>query len=134
VPVPAGQEYCGTICPKSDRALKRGFESVDQNQVLERLAELPISRWSYKTESSETLHLGPMAQDFKQAFGLGESDRTILQVDADGVTFAAVQALYRRLLAVEAKNQALERELDELKSSTAPAASSATTCERMSPR
>ena len=34
-----------------------------------------------------------MAQDFKQTFNVGGSDKTIFQVDADGVTFAAIQAL-----------------------------------------
>jgi hypothetical protein len=120
VPVPAGQEYCAADCPDSDRALKRGFESVDQNQVLERLAALPLSRWSYHTEGTQTLHLGPMAQDFKQAFGLGASDRTISKVDADGVAFAAIQALYQRLLSVEAKNQTLERELHQLQGECSP--------------
>lgn len=114
VPVPQGQEYCGTVCPKSDVNMKRGFASVDETQILERLAALPISTWSYKTEEPETLHVGPMAQEFKAAFGLGASDRTILQVDADGVAFAAIQALYQRLQELEAKNRKLEERLESI--------------------
>jgi hypothetical protein len=118
VPVPVGSEYCGTNCPISDRNLKRGFASVNERDVLERLAKLPISTWSYKTESTQVQHLGPMAQDFKAAFGLGESDKTILQVDADGVAFAAIQALYARLVDLESSNHALLQRVQELESET----------------
>jgi hypothetical protein len=54
-----------------------------------------------------------MAQDFMAAFGVGSSDRTILQVDADGVSFAAIQALNARLTALEEQNQKLLRELEQ---------------------
>jgi hypothetical protein len=91
--------------------IKRGFTSVEPSRVLDKLATLPISKWSYRTEESEVTHLGPMAQDFKAAFELGDSDKTILQVDADGVAFAAIQALYQRLQDLETQNRALERRL-----------------------
>ena len=35
-----------------------------------------------------------MAQDFAAAFGVGEDDRHISTVDADGVALAAIQELY----------------------------------------
>ena len=38
-------------------------------------------------------HVGPMAQDFKAAFGLGDSDKEIQAVDAFGVLLMAVKAL-----------------------------------------
>jgi hypothetical protein len=113
VPVPEGQEYCGKICPKSDRNIKRDFTSVDPDQVLDKLSRLPIGTWAYRTESSTTRHIGPMAQDFMASFKVGSSDLTILQVDADGVAFAAIQALNARLKAVEEKSQELQRKLDE---------------------
>ena len=50
-----------------------------------------------------------MAQDFRAAFGLGESERTITTVDADGVALAAIQGLNRK---VEEENQALRGALD----------------------
>jgi hypothetical protein len=115
VPVPEGQEYCGTTCPISDRNLKTQFASVNQQDVLERLSQLPIATWVYKTESSDERHIGPMAQDFMSTFQVGSSDRTILQVDADGVSFAAIQALYGRLVTLEQKNAALEQEVRRLK-------------------
>ena len=42
-------------------------------------------------------HLGPMAQDFKAAFNVGESDTGITTVDADGVALAAIQGLNQKL-------------------------------------
>src|SRR5262249_11428245 len=39
-------------------------------------------------------HMGPMAQDFAAAFGLGENDTTISTVDAQGVALAAIQGLH----------------------------------------
>lgn len=38
-----------------------------------------------------------MAQDFKAAFGLGETDTGIATVDADGVALAAIQGLNMKL-------------------------------------
>jgi hypothetical protein len=48
-----------------------------------------------------------MAQDFHAAFGLGDSDRTINMVDGNGVLIGAVQALYRRVMQLEAEVEAL---------------------------
>jgi hypothetical protein len=120
VPVPPGQEFCGSTCPISDRNLKRQFASVDPQSVLDRLAGLPISTWVYETESSRERHIGPMAQDFMAAFQVGSSDTTILQVDADGVALAAIQALYSRLQTLEERNARLERELSQLRGQRAP--------------
>jgi Chaperone of endosialidase len=116
VPVPAGQEYCSNTCPKSDRNMKQDFASVDRDTILEKLAELPISSWTYKTEGTEHRHIGPMAQDFMAMFQVGSSDRTILQVDADGVALSAIQALYQRVQRIEEENRALRTEIDRLRS------------------
>ncbi len=37
--------------------------------------------------------MGPMAQDFRAAFGLGVSDELIDTIDPDGVALAAIQGL-----------------------------------------
>ena len=42
-------------------------------------------------------HIGPMAQDFHAAFGLGQNPSAIATVDADGVALAAIQGLNRKL-------------------------------------
>jgi hypothetical protein len=93
----------------SDRAAKEDFEPVDERNVLERLAALPISRWKYKVEGSGVRHLGPMAQDFAAAFGLGGDDRSISTLDADGVAFAAIQALYEEVQELRKRLAELEK-------------------------
>ncbi len=69
-------------------------EQVDKHEILERVAELEITSWSYLWEDRSVRHIGPMAQDFYAAFGLGASDRRIDPADGLGVALAAVQALH----------------------------------------
>src|SRR5262249_51863603 len=85
----------GSWSSVSDRNLKENFDSVDGSSLLENLDRIPIESWSYKSQDHSIRHLGPMAQDFYASFGLGEDDKHISTVDADGVALAAVQALYR---------------------------------------
>jgi hypothetical protein len=63
-----------------------------------------------------------MAQDFKAAFDLGDSDKTYSAIDAHGVTFAAIQALRERLEEQNARLERLERENAELRECAVPLA------------
>ncbi len=99
----------------SDRNLKRDFDPVNADQVLESLSKLPIARWSYTTEPSGARHIGPMAQDFMESFHVGTSDKMIYQVDADGVSFAAIQALHRQVKQLAKQNEQLSAELAALR-------------------
>ncbi len=74
---------------------------VSSNEVLERVAALPLSVWTYGFDHPTVRHLGPMAQDFAAAFGLGSTNNRISMVDANGVCMASIQALYRRIGALE---------------------------------
>ena len=74
----------------SDRALKKDIAPV-RHDVLAKLATVPISTWTYKTD--DVRHMGPMAQDFAAAFGLGIDDKHVSPMDMAGVSMAAVQAL-----------------------------------------
>ena len=56
-----------------------------------------------------------MAQDFSAAFKVGADDKHIATVDADGVALAAIQGLNRVVQDKEARIQALERTVAELK-------------------
>jgi hypothetical protein len=80
----------------SDRNQKEQFSWVDGEAVLQHIAGMPIERWNYKEDSVRTRHLGPTAQDFSAAFGLGVSDKTIGLLDIDGVNVLAIQALEKR--------------------------------------
>jgi endosialidase-like protein len=83
--------------------------------VLERVAEMPVSTWSYKSEDPTVRHLGPMAQDFRAAFGLGDTDRAYNSIDAHGVAMAAIKALYERSREQDARIDRLEQENAELR-------------------
>jgi trimeric autotransporter adhesin len=104
----------GTITPSSDRNAKTDIEAVDAALILERVAALPIQQWRFKAEREQVKHIGPMAQDFQATFGLGETDRAIATVDADGVALAAIQGLDKLLKEKEAKILELERRLAAL--------------------
>ena len=107
----------------SDRNRKEGFEAVDVEAVLEGVAHLPILRWQYKPmghrQDQGVRHLGPMAQDFHSAFGLGQDEVTIATVDADGVALAAIQGLYLLVREQDQKLQASEQQIEALRNRVA---------------
>ena len=101
----------GSWSSLSDLDSKENVVAVDPGQVLDRLAQLPITTWNYKSQAPAVRHIGPMAQDFFAAFGVGEDQRHITGVDADGVALAAVQGLNRKLEANLAEKEAQILEL-----------------------
>ena len=112
----------GTWTNNSDRDSKVELKGVDSASILTKVASLPISTWRYKVEKDQ-IHLGPMAQDFRAAFGLGMDEKHIATIDEDGVALAAIQALYladRKRDEEDRKKdeliQTLERRLDALES------------------
>jgi len=104
----------GTLVSTSDRNLKRDFSEVNSRSVLEKVAQLPIQTWTYKNDPG-TRHIGPMAQNFYAAFGVGPDDKHIATVDADGVALAAIQGLDQKLEETRAENADLKAQLAELK-------------------
>ena len=98
----------------SDRSVKANFESVDGRDVLDRLASIPVETWNLESQDTSIRHMGPMAQDFYAAFGLGEDDRHITTVDADGVALAAIQGLYELVQETRSENAALEARIAQL--------------------
>ena len=97
----------------SDRNLKEQFSAIDAREILERVVRLPISSWKFK-EDAATRHIGPMAQDFYAAFGVGADERHIATVDADGVALAAVQGLNQKLNERDAEIQTLKSQNESL--------------------
>jgi hypothetical protein len=81
----------------SDKNLKTDFTQVQPQEILARLAALPIQGWRYTNEIPGARHVGPMSQDFKAAFGLGEDNKLIQFVDEEGVALAAIQGLNQKL-------------------------------------
>jgi hypothetical protein len=102
-----------TFVTTSDRNLKEKFTPIDNLEILERVASLPISRWNFKSDE-KTQHIGPMAQDFHAAFNVGLDDKHIATVDESGVALAAIQGLNERLKEKDARIEVLEKRLADL--------------------
>ncbi len=100
----SGLAVNGTFVSSSDRNSKENFEDISPETVLQKLAELPVQTWNYRNDENKIRHLGPMAQDFYAAFGVGPDDKHIATVDADGVALAAIKAL-------KAENDRLKEQL-----------------------
>jgi hypothetical protein len=81
----------------SDGRLKENFRDLPSEDVLAKIATMPIREWNYKSQSASIRHVGPIAQDFHAAFGLDENPLRINTIDADGIALAAIKALERRL-------------------------------------
>lgn len=107
----------GSITQLSSRDAKTDFASPDVDEVLKRVADLPISTWRYKDAASDDRHLGPVAQDFHAAFGLGRDAESVAPTDLAGVALAAIQALNAQLAERDARIEALMRRVEALERS-----------------
>ncbi len=103
----------------SDRNLKENVAAVDNHSILDKVAQLPIREWNYKQQDASIRHIGPMAQDFAATFGVGEDDRRINPVDANGVTLASIQALYALTQKQAEQITALQKQIETLQKAQA---------------
>lgn len=95
----------------SDRNVKEDIRDVDSQEVLDGLVGLRISRWTYKEgKGPGGDHMGPMAQDFARAFGLGNDPTRIETVDAVGVLLKVAQALAVKVQRQDRMIRELQRE------------------------
>jgi len=91
----------------SDKNKKQSIKPA--NSILGQMEKIPIKSWKYKEGAAPgddgSRHVGPMAQDFKGFFGLGDG-KTIPVVDAVGVNMAATQQLAKKVRKLESRNHA----------------------------
>ena len=100
----------GALVESSDANRKANFAPVDSGAVLQRVAELPIQSWNFRHDNPNVRHVGPTAQDFRAAFGLGTDDQHIAPLDVNGVSLAAIQELYRQVQAQNTRIELLEQQ------------------------
>ena len=103
----------------SARNAKENFKRVDGRDVLAKVAAMPIETWNYKTQDDSFRHIGPMAGDFRAAFGVGDFEKRITAIDADGVALAAIQGLNQRLEEKDTEIQMLKARLAALEEAIA---------------
>jgi hypothetical protein len=94
----------GVFSCASSRTFKTGFAPLEGEDVLSKLATMPVGTWSFIGEPA-VRHAGPVAEDFRAAFGLGEDDKSIGHTDMSGIALKAAQAL-------EARTRKLQEEID----------------------
>lgn len=90
------------VAMMSDENMKEDIGPAE-DPILEAVENIPISSWRYKPEAGQDngeKHVGPMAQDFKGFFGLGDGKK-IPVVDAFGVTLRATQQLAKKVKQLE---------------------------------
>jgi hypothetical protein len=105
----------------SDSNAKTAVTPIDHRETLRKVAALPVTAWNYKHDPNRR-YIGPMAQDFHAAFGLGSDDKHISTLDTDGVTLSAIKGLVEEIKEQDAalaereeQIEALERAVRELR-------------------
>ncbi|WP_436935265.1 tail fiber domain-containing protein [Halovenus marina] len=100
----------------STRTAKTNIEPVDSASVLDGVREMEVSTWEYTNEDGDgagVRHVGPMAKDFHDVLDVGDNEKHINSIDADGMAFAATQELAAELddarETVEAKDEEIEQ-------------------------
>jgi len=95
--------------PPSSRQLKTSERAIDVSSVLAGVAALPVDAWRYKPETGleRQVHIGPYAEDFQAAFGVGDGV-TISTIDAIGVCLAAIRALSEKVETLEAELRGMQ--------------------------
>lgn len=104
----------GTWTNASSRNFKENFEDIDGSDLLKKVESLKILKWNYK--GTDELHIGPIAEDFKQVFDLGvKNDEThISTLDASGIALRAIQELNEQNKKLKEENKTLKNKYDSL--------------------
>ncbi|MBU1866189.1 MAG: tail fiber domain-containing protein, partial [Actinobacteria bacterium] len=105
-------EIAGTLTENSDVNAKHDIQQTDAAAILASVLGLQVSEWSYNGETVR--HIGPMAQDFAAAFGLGAKTTSIATRDIAGVALLSIQALAAENAELKARVDSLEQRLAEL--------------------
>lgn len=100
----------GSLFGGSSREIKTDKQPLDDEAVADKVIDLPVERWRYIGDEKE--HVGPYAEDFTEAFGLGDS-ATIYFPDLAGVTLVAVKGLGKKIERLEGKGFGLSDDLKE---------------------
>jgi hypothetical protein len=104
----------GAITQLSSRSAKGDLMTIASEDLLGRLRDLPIWTWSYLHSSGKERHIGPVAEDFYQMFGLGQDERSMSPSDVAGVALAAAQALQQQVAERDRTIEGLEARLSRL--------------------
>ncbi len=108
-----GKWKAGIVCPSS-RKLKANFVKLNPDEILQKIDQLEVSRWKYKSWDKAG-HIGPIAEDFYRLFQTGSREDQLHLTDTIGVSLAGVKALLAKAVRQEQRLEELGREIEELK-------------------
>ena len=101
---PAGDATsAGALQQNADPAATENPAGVDAQDVLGKVATLPLRTYEYTGDPANARHLGPSGADFRGAFGLGGSDGAVAPADLGSVSLVAIKALNDRVKDLEAR-------------------------------
>jgi len=103
----------GVWTNSSSKEFKEDFTQQDLQSALARICKLSITKWRFK--GSDEYHIGPLAEEFYDAFKVGTNNKSISTVDPAGVALLGIQALAKNQDDLAAKNQELKTQIMELK-------------------
>jgi hypothetical protein len=104
----------GTISQLSSRATKENFQPLDGPLLLAKLEKLEVPAWNYRESTAEERHIGPVAEEFHDTFGVGADPRFLAPGDVAGVALASVKALQEEVKQRDARIAELEARLQRL--------------------
>jgi hypothetical protein len=99
----------GDVALGSSRSFKHEIEHLDSGSVLDAIRNLHVYTWKYKSDAERVAHVGPMAEDIHDVFGIGRDRKHLSPADTAGLAIAAIQGVDGRL----------DQELDELRTTNA---------------
>jgi hypothetical protein len=102
----------------STRTSKTNIDPVEPTDVLTSVEEMEVSTWEYRDEDGEgkgVRHMGPTAEQFHDAFELGDSEEHINSMNLDGVALAAIQGLSEKVDDKDERIDDLEAENEQLR-------------------
>jgi hypothetical protein len=81
----------------SSLSFKENVTALNYDDILGKINTLSISEWNYKNENDNVKHIGPIAEDFYNIFGVGNDAKHISTIDPAGIALAGVKALSNKL-------------------------------------
>lgn len=85
----------------SSKTMKAALSDANPEEIARKLKTIPIDIWRY--HGGQTVHIGPYAEDFRDAFGVGDGF-AISFSDMLGVMLVTIQHLMARVDALEKEN------------------------------
>jgi hypothetical protein len=103
----------GLLTENSDRDAKQNIVPLVSQDILAKIVNLEVLEWSY-IDAPNQRHIGPMAQDFHAAFGLGRDNKHIATLDTSGVALVGIQALAEENTAIRTQYESIQTQNEAL--------------------